>query len=190
MRAIACECFVDRVVNGFINEVVQTFLTNVADVHGRALAHSFQAFKHLDITGGIIATVLFDFFHILISKSGLRPLSCFLFFATYKCGTLLSAAHSADFNEVFHPSGRCFAAFHAPNRPFERRFGRFCDVFRHRQRPHFQVLAILCKDTIFFSDKGTCKAVFICMPRAFYSIFSFSPMLRLQTQHKMRRERV
>ena len=99
MRAIACECFVDRVVNGFINEVVQTFLTDVADVHGRALAHSFQAFKHLDITGGIIATVLFDFFHILISKSGLRPLSCFLFFATCKCGTLLSTAHSADFNE-------------------------------------------------------------------------------------------
>ena len=76
----------------------------------------------------------------------------------------------ASFNDAFRrlqrrlrSSGRRFVVFHAPNRSSERRFGRFCDVFHHRQRPRFQVLAILCKDTIFFSDKGTCKAVlFTC----------------------------
>ncbi len=37
---------------------MQTFGAYVADVHRRALAHGFQAFKHLNITG----TVGFFFF--------------------------------------------------------------------------------------------------------------------------------
>ena len=32
---------------------MQTFGADVADVHCRALAHGFQAFKHLDITGAV-----------------------------------------------------------------------------------------------------------------------------------------
>ena len=47
--AEAGERLVDRVVNGFIDEVVQSLLADVADIHGRALADGFESFKHLDI---------------------------------------------------------------------------------------------------------------------------------------------
>ena len=61
--AESSECFVDGVIYGLIDEVVKALLADVADVHGRALAYGFQAFKDLDITGAIVRAVLDFFFH-------------------------------------------------------------------------------------------------------------------------------
>jgi hypothetical protein len=49
--AIAGEGFVDRVVDYFIDEVVKTAWAGGADVHTRALAHRFETFENLDISG-------------------------------------------------------------------------------------------------------------------------------------------
>jgi hypothetical protein len=42
--------------------MVQTLLANIANIHSRALAHGLQAFKHLDITRGIILFLIQLFF--------------------------------------------------------------------------------------------------------------------------------
>ena len=47
--AIACQRFVDRVVDGFVHEMVQSLLADVADIHGRTLTYGFQSFQHLNI---------------------------------------------------------------------------------------------------------------------------------------------
>ena len=47
--AITGQRFVDGVVHRLVNEVVETLLGDVADVHGRALAHSLKAFQHLNV---------------------------------------------------------------------------------------------------------------------------------------------
>ena len=50
---------VDRVVDGLVNQMVQTLLTNVANVHGGALANGLKALKHLNVTRGIILLFLY-----------------------------------------------------------------------------------------------------------------------------------
>ena len=60
--AIAGECLIDRIVHYLIHQVVQTAGADVADVHGRALAHRFESFQNLD-TVGRIAFVSFFVFH-------------------------------------------------------------------------------------------------------------------------------
>ena len=47
--AVACQSLVNRVVHCFVDQVVQTFFADVANVHGRALANGFKPFEHLDI---------------------------------------------------------------------------------------------------------------------------------------------
>ena len=37
--AIACHRLIDRVVNGLVDQVVQSLFTDVTDIHGGALAH-------------------------------------------------------------------------------------------------------------------------------------------------------
>ena len=51
--AVAAERFVDRVVDGLVDEVVQTVGARVADVHGGALADRLQALEHLDVARGV-----------------------------------------------------------------------------------------------------------------------------------------
>ena len=57
VRAESCQRLINRVVDGFINEVVQTFLADVADVHGGAFSYCLQAFEDLDVTGGVFRPV-------------------------------------------------------------------------------------------------------------------------------------
>ena len=66
MRAITSQGFVDRVVHRLVNEVVQTFLADVADVHGRALAYGFQTFQHLNVGGAVIGVVCRYLFHCVL----------------------------------------------------------------------------------------------------------------------------
>ena len=60
--AVACQGFVDTVVHSFIYEVVQTFLADVSDIHGWALAHCLKSFEHLNTLTGIIFFRSFLFF--------------------------------------------------------------------------------------------------------------------------------
>jgi hypothetical protein len=43
------ECFVNRVVDDFIDEVVKTTGTSGADVHSRAFANGLKPFENLDV---------------------------------------------------------------------------------------------------------------------------------------------
>ena len=51
--AIASHGLVDRVVNYFVNQVMQAPEMNVADVHGRAFAHCLKAFQNLNLIGTV-----------------------------------------------------------------------------------------------------------------------------------------
>jgi len=51
--AIPCEGFIDRVIHDFVDQVVETFYTDVPDVHGGALANSFQSLQDLDTIGTV-----------------------------------------------------------------------------------------------------------------------------------------
>ena len=64
--AVAGEGLVDGVVHGLIDEVVQTLLGDVADVHGRTLSHGLESFEDLDVTRAVVRAVLDFFFHFLI----------------------------------------------------------------------------------------------------------------------------
>src|SRR5690606_39943 len=53
--AMACQRFVDGVVDHFENHVMQAgAVRGVADVHARALAHGLEAFEHLDGFGAVL----------------------------------------------------------------------------------------------------------------------------------------
>lgn len=49
MAGITGQRFVDRVVDDFINQVVQTALARIADIHGRTDADGFKALQHRDL---------------------------------------------------------------------------------------------------------------------------------------------
>ncbi len=53
--------FVNGVVHNFIDQVVQTFLTHIADVHRGAFTNGFESFQDLDT----IRAVLLGFTHVL-----------------------------------------------------------------------------------------------------------------------------
>ena len=55
IAAVARQRLVDRVVDNFLDQVVQTTLTHVADVHGRTLPDCLETFEDLD---GIFAIPL------------------------------------------------------------------------------------------------------------------------------------
>ena len=46
-----------RVVDDLIHKMVETLLADVAYIHGRTLADSLQAFKHLDIARAVFLAV-------------------------------------------------------------------------------------------------------------------------------------
>ncbi len=51
--AVSGQRLVDRVVHDLVDEVVETLLADVADIHGRAFAHRFEALEDLDVRRGI-----------------------------------------------------------------------------------------------------------------------------------------
>ena len=59
--AVARQRLVDRVVHDLVNQVVETLLADVADVHGGTLAHRFEALEDLDVRRGIF---FFLFFYV------------------------------------------------------------------------------------------------------------------------------
>ena len=46
-------CLINRVVNHFVDHVVEGGLVGAADIHAGAAAHRFQTFEHLNLIGGI-----------------------------------------------------------------------------------------------------------------------------------------
>ncbi len=62
MGAETGQGLVDGVVDNFVNQVVQSFDADVADIHGRAFAHGFQTLQHLDVAGAVL--LLFLLFQI------------------------------------------------------------------------------------------------------------------------------
>ena len=58
MGAEAGKGLVDRVVDHLVNQVVETFGADVADIHRRALAHGLKSFKHLDVAGAVFLLFL------------------------------------------------------------------------------------------------------------------------------------
>ena len=64
MGTVTGQRFVDGVVHCLVNKVVQTLFADVADIHGRTLAYSFQAFENLDVARRIRSGCLPFFFHI------------------------------------------------------------------------------------------------------------------------------
>ena len=63
VRTEACQRLIDRVIHGFINEMVKTLLADVADIHGGAFSHGLQALQDLDVAGGIVRPVHLRFIH-------------------------------------------------------------------------------------------------------------------------------
>ena len=53
MRGVAGHRFVDRVVDDFVDEVVQAAGRGVADVHGGPLADVLQIAEMLEVLGGV-----------------------------------------------------------------------------------------------------------------------------------------
>ena len=66
MGTVARQGFVDGVIDHFIHQMVQTSHIDIAYIHGRAFAHRFQAFQHLDILRGICPLVHFRTFHSVV----------------------------------------------------------------------------------------------------------------------------
>ena len=63
--AISCKGLIDRVVNRFINKMVKTFLTNVANIHGGTFANCLKTFENLYVTRGItFFRQLLSFVHV------------------------------------------------------------------------------------------------------------------------------
>ena len=62
MAAVTGQSLVDRVVHDLVNQVVETLLADVADVHGGTLAHRFETFKDLNVRRGVFFFLFFNVF--------------------------------------------------------------------------------------------------------------------------------
>ena len=51
MMTEACHGLVDRIVYRFVNKMVQTLLTDVANIHGWSFAYSLKTLQYLDVGG-------------------------------------------------------------------------------------------------------------------------------------------
>ena len=87
MAGKSCKRFVDTVIDRFIDQMMQTPFSGVADVHTRAFPHCFQTFEHRDLGGGILTVrrcVFFGHYKLLIPidgpDAGSVPATMFLFF--------------------------------------------------------------------------------------------------------------
>ena len=59
---VAGQCFIDRVIDYFIYQMMQTFDADVADIHGRAFSYGFEAFEYLYAVGGVAGILFVVFF--------------------------------------------------------------------------------------------------------------------------------
>src|SRR5215212_12226980 len=46
--AITCQCFVDRIVDHLVDDMVKTYLSSGSDIHGRTLAHCVASLQNCD----------------------------------------------------------------------------------------------------------------------------------------------
>ena len=53
LLAVASQSFVDGVIHNLVDQVMQTTLTRISDVHGRTLSYSLQTFQYRDVLSGI-----------------------------------------------------------------------------------------------------------------------------------------
>ena len=61
---MACQCFVNAVIDNLIHHVVQTrSIVGITDVHAGTLANSLQAFENLDGIGAVFFWLLLVFGH-------------------------------------------------------------------------------------------------------------------------------
>ena len=60
VSAVAGECFIDRIVDNFKDEMVKSSLRGITDIHSRPLANRFETFEYLYLSCPI---VLFE--HVL-----------------------------------------------------------------------------------------------------------------------------
>ena len=56
--AVARKSLIDRVINDFRHQMVQTLDMGVTNIHGRTLAYGFKTFEHLNIMGRVISLFL------------------------------------------------------------------------------------------------------------------------------------
>ena len=59
--AISRHCFVDTVVDDFVNELMQAIFAGIPDIHSRTFSNSLQPFQH-----GNRACIVFFFYILLI----------------------------------------------------------------------------------------------------------------------------
>jgi len=52
--AVTCQRLINRVVHHFVNQVMQSPVVHVADIHGRTLPYRLETFKHLDTVSSVI----------------------------------------------------------------------------------------------------------------------------------------
>ena len=77
VRAEPRKGFVDTIVNGFVNQVVQSLFADVADVHRGALPYRLKSFKHLNVARRVVGTPLHVcFFHVCVWYMYYVVLSC------------------------------------------------------------------------------------------------------------------
>ena len=66
MIAVTRKRFVDRVVNDFVDEMMQTALRRTADIHTRTFADGFESFEDLDLIRAVLNVA--DLLHLLDVK--------------------------------------------------------------------------------------------------------------------------
>jgi hypothetical protein len=64
--AIACQGFVDGVVDNLIDQVVEAAEIDVADVHGWTHADGLKTFEYGDVAGAVVVLSLLFFAHIIM----------------------------------------------------------------------------------------------------------------------------
>ena len=62
IRTIAGQRLVDRVVDHLIYQMMESLFADIADIHGRTLAHGLQSFQHLDTRRRILLLLFVHFF--------------------------------------------------------------------------------------------------------------------------------
>ena len=69
MCTITGKGFVNGVVYYLVDQVMQAFFADVADIHGGAFTNGLQSFQHLDTAGRVVASaVLCQFFTHVFSS--------------------------------------------------------------------------------------------------------------------------
>src|SRR3989344_6983488 len=60
--AIARHCLINRIINYFVNKMMQSWLARASNVHGRAMPYSLQPFNHFDMLRAVRFGLFFTSF--------------------------------------------------------------------------------------------------------------------------------